>query len=40
MLRNIEAYCAKFGFEKYPHKNHPIDIYENPHSTQCLTQTG
>ena len=32
MLNNIDAYCEKFGFEKYPHKNHPLDIYENPQS--------
>ena len=34
MLQNVESYCRRFGLGKYPSKIHPMDIYEQPQSTE------
>lgn len=39
ILKNAEAYCVKFGFEKYSKKTHPTSIYERPVSMLGLMQT-
>ena len=40
ILKNSEAYCQKFGFQKFSKKTHPTSIYERPISTHLATQTA
>lgn len=40
ILNNVEAYCRKFGIQKYAKKNHPSFIYERPVSICAFTLDG
>lgn len=40
ILKNVEAYCQKFGIEKYTKKNHPNFIYEQPISMRSFYLDG
>ncbi len=32
ILKNIDSYCKKFNFAKFPNKTHPPSIYTEPQS--------
>jgi len=36
ILKNINTYCKKFNFSKYPNKTHPSSIYTEPQSKYLL----
>ena len=40
ILKNAQAYCEKFGIEKYSKKTHPTFIYERPISISLIDLDG
>ena len=38
MLKNVDLYCNHFGFQRYPPKTHPKEIYSDPESIFLLSQ--
>jgi hypothetical protein len=40
ILKNIDAYCKRFGFKQYEPKSHPKEIYSEPVSNLSVIQTA